>query len=151
LPHGRLPSPTVTKMFRAYAKGTCCASRSFSTYDCGAFLILPPSQGTMSRIPPCGGHSRNPRRALIAASCLWHRPPTARRCHVTMRLYQEMRVSEVSRKHVLECLRLESECRQLAMQSDNVDLQSHYVRMAGVWSALAENGPSGAVAGNPDS
>jgi hypothetical protein len=73
------------------------------------------------------------------------------RGHVTMRLYQEMRVSEVARKHVLECMRLESECRQLAMQFDNADLKSHYIRMAGVWSALAENGPSGAVAGNPNS
>ncbi|MEP6605840.1 MAG: hypothetical protein ABJA60_06950 [Nitrosospira sp.] len=73
------------------------------------------------------------------------------RGHVTMRLHQEMRVSEVARKHELECLRLESECRQLAMQSDNADLQSHYLRMAGVWSALAENAPSGAVAGNASS
>jgi hypothetical protein len=46
-----------------------------------------------------------------------------------------------SRKYALECLRLESECKQLAVQTPNADLQSHFVRMAGVWSALAENGP----------
>jgi hypothetical protein len=50
-------------------------------------------------------------------------------------------VLKSSPKHALECMRLESECKQLAIQTANADLQSHFVRMAGVWSALAENGP----------
>jgi hypothetical protein len=44
-----------------------------------------------------------------------------------------------SPKYALECLRLESECRQLALRTANADLQSHYVRMAGVWSEFADN------------
>jgi hypothetical protein len=49
-------------------------------------------------------------------------------------------VSDASRKYALECLRFESECRQLAVQAENANQQSHFVRMAGAWSAVAENG-----------
>jgi hypothetical protein len=59
-----------------------------------------------------------------------------------------MPVFKKSPKYALECLRLESECRQLAIQTANADLQSHFVRMAGVWSALAEDGPVATEAGN---
>jgi hypothetical protein len=54
-----------------------------------------------------------------------------------------------STNHALECLRLESECKQLVIQTSNADLQSHFVRMAGVWSALAENGPLATGAKSP--
>lgn len=45
-----------------------------------------------------------------------------------------------SQKHSLECLRLESDCKQLAGSARNPDLQSHFVRMSQVWSDLAEQG-----------
>jgi hypothetical protein len=49
---------------------------------------------------------------------------------------------EQSRKHALECLRLESDCLQLAGDTRNPNVQSHMVRMARVWFALAVSGPS---------
>ena len=47
-----------------------------------------------------------------------------------------------SRKHALECLRLEADCMQLAVKTHGANLQSHFVRMAKVWAALADSGPS---------
>jgi hypothetical protein len=44
---------------------------------------------------------------------------------------------EQSQKHALECLRLEADCKQLADRVHNPSLQSHFLRMAAVWSALA--------------
>jgi hypothetical protein len=49
---------------------------------------------------------------------------------------------EQSRKHALECLRQESDCLQLAGEVHNYHLQSHFVRMARFWFALAVSGPS---------
>jgi hypothetical protein len=49
---------------------------------------------------------------------------------------------ERSRKHALECLRLESDCMQLAGDAHNPNMQSHFVRMGRFWSALAVSGPS---------
>jgi hypothetical protein len=49
--------------------------------------------------------------------------------------------SEYSRKHALECLRLEADCMQLAGDIQNPALQSHFVRMAREWSSLAVQGP----------
>ena len=46
------------------------------------------------------------------------------------------------RRHELECLRLASDCMQLAGEIPNPALQSHFVRMARVWQILAEQGPS---------
>ena len=46
------------------------------------------------------------------------------------------------RRHELECLRLASDCMQLAGESPNPALQAHFVRMARVWQFLAERGPS---------
>jgi hypothetical protein len=40
------------------------------------------------------------------------------------------------RRHALECLRLQADCMQLAGDARNPYLQSHFLRMAGVWSAL---------------
>jgi hypothetical protein len=60
-----------------------------------------------------------------------------------------MPVLKNSTNHALECLRLESECKQLAIQTANADLQSHFVKMASVWSALAENGPLATGAKSP--
>jgi hypothetical protein len=44
-------------------------------------------------------------------------------------------------KHSLECLRFEADCRELAKNAHSPDLQSHYLRMAEVWLALAVSGP----------
>jgi len=49
---------------------------------------------------------------------------------------------EQLRKHALECLRLEAQCMQLAGDSPNPNSQSHFLRMARAWFALAVSGPS---------
>ena len=49
---------------------------------------------------------------------------------------------EQLRKHALECLRLEADCMQLAGDARNPNVQSHFVRMARVWSGLAVSSPS---------
>ena len=49
---------------------------------------------------------------------------------------------EQLRKHALECVRLEADCMQLAGDARNPIVQSHFVRMARVWSGLAVSGPS---------
>jgi hypothetical protein len=49
---------------------------------------------------------------------------------------------EQLRKHALECLRLEADCMQLAAGARNPNVQSHFVRVARVWSGLAVSGPS---------
>jgi hypothetical protein len=46
------------------------------------------------------------------------------------------------RKHALECLRLQSDCMQLAGIAPSRNLQSHFVDMAQFWGALAASGPS---------
>jgi hypothetical protein len=48
--------------------------------------------------------------------------------------------SNNSRKHELECLRLATDCMQLAGDIHNTALQSHFLRMARVWSTLADRG-----------
>ena len=55
--------------------------------------------------------------------------------------------SEGSRKYALECLRLETDCEELAAQVDNTELQSHFFRMARTWAALADSEPSDSEAG----
>ena len=35
---------------------------------------------------------------------------------------------------------MEADCRQLAVETTSQNVQSHFVRMAGVWAALAGNG-----------
>jgi hypothetical protein len=49
--------------------------------------------------------------------------------------------SDNSRKHALECLRLEADCMQLAGVIHDPALQRHFVRMAREWSSLAVRGP----------
>ena len=51
--------------------------------------------------------------------------------------------SDYSRKHALECMRLAADSMQLAGDVQNPALQSHFVRMARVWSDLAVRGPNG--------
>ena len=46
------------------------------------------------------------------------------------------------RKHELECMRLAADCMQLAGDVHSPALQSHFVRMARVWSSLADREPS---------
>ena len=50
--------------------------------------------------------------------------------------------TDYSRKHALECLRLAADCMQLVGDLRNPTLQSHFARMARVWSDLAVRGPS---------
>lgn len=45
-----------------------------------------------------------------------------------------------SQKHALECLRLESECKQLAGSMGDPALRSHFNRMALGWNDLAHEG-----------
>jgi hypothetical protein len=52
-------------------------------------------------------------------------------------------VSDDLQKHALECLRLAEECIRLADATPDPALQSHFVRMAKEWSALAEQRPDG--------
>ena len=53
-----------------------------------------------------------------------------------------MSESDNSREHALECMRLAADSMQLAGDVQNPALQSHFVRMAGVWSDLAVQGPN---------
>jgi hypothetical protein len=41
------------------------------------------------------------------------------------------------RKHQLECLRLETDCRALARALDSPALKAHFTQMAEKWSTLA--------------
>jgi len=50
--------------------------------------------------------------------------------------------SDYSRRHALECMRMASDCMQLAGDLQNPALQSHFVRMARVWTDLAVRGPN---------
>ena len=49
---------------------------------------------------------------------------------------------EQLRKYALECLRLEADCMQLAGDAPQPNSQSHFLRMARVWSAMAVSGPN---------
>jgi hypothetical protein len=49
------------------------------------------------------------------------------------------------RKHVLECLRLQADCMELAKAAHSRDLQSHFDSMARFWSNLAVSGPGSNV------
>jgi hypothetical protein len=44
-----------------------------------------------------------------------------------------------SRKYVLECLRMEADCMQLAAEIKNQTLASHFVRMSKTWAVLADS------------
>ena len=46
------------------------------------------------------------------------------------------------RKRALECMRLAAECMQLARDAHGSALQSHFLRMAETWHALADQGLS---------
>jgi hypothetical protein len=48
-----------------------------------------------------------------------------------------MSESDILRKHRLECMRLAADCRQLAADIARPDLQSHFLRLAGMWTNLA--------------
>jgi hypothetical protein len=49
--------------------------------------------------------------------------------------------SDRVRKYTLECMRLSADCMQLVGELQNPALQRHFLRMAGVWAAQAEQGP----------
>jgi hypothetical protein len=44
------------------------------------------------------------------------------------------------RKQALECLRLQTDCMQLAGDALDHKAQKHFLRMAGFWSTLAVSG-----------
>ncbi len=46
--------------------------------------------------------------------------------------------SDNSRKHALECLRMEADCLHLAREVDSPTLQSYFTNQAKEWSALAD-------------
>ena len=56
-----------------------------------------------------------------------------------VKLYRRRPVSKSVdlRKRELECLRLESDCRQLADAVHSPTLKSHFIEMAKTWSILA--------------
>ena len=54
---------------------------------------------------------------------------------------------EQLRKRALECLRLEADCMQLAGDAPNPNSQSHFLRMARAWLALAVSGSTVIAAG----
>ena len=58
-----------------------------------------------------------------------------------------MSESDNWRKHELECMRLAADCMQLAGDVHSPALQSHFLRMARVWSSLADQGPSADTSG----
>jgi len=45
-------------------------------------------------------------------------------------------------KYELECLRMASDCMQLACDFGNPAMQSHFVRLAREWELRAQQGPS---------
>ena len=49
--------------------------------------------------------------------------------------------TEYSRQHDLECMRLASDLTQLASNNVSPALRSYVLRMAKVWTRLAEFGP----------
>ena len=53
-----------------------------------------------------------------------------------------MSQSDYLRKHALECTRLAAECMQLVGDVASPTLQRHFLRMARVWTTLADQGPS---------
>ena len=53
-----------------------------------------------------------------------------------------MSESDHLRKHALECTRMAANCMELVGYVQNPALQSHFVRMAGVWSDLAVRAPN---------
>jgi hypothetical protein len=53
--------------------------------------------------------------------------------------------SDSRRKHELECMRLAADCMQLVGDVHNPALQPLFLRMARVWSHLAERGPGAAT------
>ena len=53
-----------------------------------------------------------------------------------------MSESDNFRKHELECIRLAADCMQLVGNVHSPALQSHFLRMARVWSDRAVRRPS---------
>jgi hypothetical protein len=50
--------------------------------------------------------------------------------------------SRQPRNHALECLRLQTDCMELASVAQSHDVRSHFARMARFWGALAISRPS---------
>jgi hypothetical protein len=51
-------------------------------------------------------------------------------------------VLEPQLKYALECLRLEADCKQLAVDVHSPALQSHFLQMASFWSVSANQEPT---------
>jgi hypothetical protein len=46
--------------------------------------------------------------------------------------------SDITRKHALACMRMAAECRGLAADVPEPDLRAHFLRMASMWTQLAD-------------
>ena len=68
------------------------------------------------------------------------------KCRIGISRRRTVSDSNDLRKYELECLRLASDCMQLACDVPNPALQSHFVRMARDVQILAEQGPSADIA-----
>ena len=94
------------------------------------------------------GHLLDARSRYSLCFSLWRRPPTghATPCNNPAPVFLGGALcpkSDYSRKHALECMRLSADSMQLAGDIQNPALQSHFVRMAKVWSDRAVRGPNG--------
>jgi hypothetical protein len=49
------------------------------------------------------------------------------------------------RKHALECMRLQTDCMELAGVAHGHDVRARFVRMAAFWDALALSGPGSGI------
>jgi len=45
---------------------------------------------------------------------------------------------------------MEADCKQLAVETSSPNRRSHFVRMAGMWAALADCGPSDIATEKPN-
>ena len=43
-----------------------------------------------------------------------------------------------AQQHALMCIRLAAECRELATDAPEPDLRAHFLRLANIWTELAE-------------
>jgi hypothetical protein len=49
-----------------------------------------------------------------------------------------MSESEIVKKHAVACMRMATDCRNLAADVPELDLRAHFVRLARMWTELAD-------------
>jgi hypothetical protein len=52
--------------------------------------------------------------------------------------------NKLQKRHSLECLRLAADCQSLARSVDTPDQKSQFLRMADIWTSLADQTPGAA-------